>query len=55
MLLRELDKQARRVGGALFMLNGNHESLNVCGDFRCCLPSYLLAVQNPMQHFFANL
>lgn len=38
MLLRELDRQARREGGALFMLNGNHESLNVCGDFRC-LPS----------------
>lgn len=35
MLLRELDSQARRQGGAVYMLNGNHESLNVCGDFRC--------------------
>jgi hypothetical protein len=34
MLLRELDRQARTEGGAVYMLNGNHESLNVCGDFR---------------------
>lgn len=34
-LLRDLDKQARQQGGAVYMLNGNHESLNVCGDFRC--------------------
>lgn len=34
-LLRELDLQARQAGGAVYMLNGNHESLNVCGDFRC--------------------
>lgn len=33
-LLRDLDKQARQQGGAVYMLNGNHESLNVCGDFR---------------------
>jgi hypothetical protein len=33
-LLRDLDEQARPVGGAVYMLNGNHESLNVCGDFR---------------------
>ena len=35
MLLRELDRQARVEGGAVYMLNGNHESLNVAGDFRC--------------------
>lgn len=35
LLLRELDRQARQQGGAVYMLNGNHESLNVAGDFRC--------------------
>lgn len=38
MLLRELDRQARREGGAVYMLNGNHEALNVCGDFRYATP-----------------
>lgn len=33
-LLRALDQQARKHGGAVYMLNGNHESLNICGDFR---------------------
>lgn len=33
-VLRQLDQQARLQGGAVYMLNGNHESLNVCGDFR---------------------
>ena len=34
ILLRELDRQARLQGGAVYMLNGNHESLNVAGNFR---------------------
>lgn len=34
MLLRELHKQAQAEGGAVYMLNGNHESLNVSGNFR---------------------
>lgn len=34
LLLRELDRQAREAGGAVYMLNGNHESLNIAGDFR---------------------
>jgi hypothetical protein len=34
LLLRELDRQARPHGGAVLMLNGNHESLNVAGNFR---------------------
>lgn len=34
-LLRNLDTQARAEGGAVWMINGNHESLNVAGDFRC--------------------
>lgn len=38
LLLREMDRQARQVGGAVYMLNGNHESLNVAGDFRYVTP-----------------
>ncbi|EFJ51968.1 hypothetical protein VOLCADRAFT_87011 [Volvox carteri f. nagariensis] len=37
-LLRYLDSEARKCGGAVYMLNGNHESLNVCGDFRYVTP-----------------
>ncbi|KXZ56724.1 hypothetical protein GPECTOR_1g652 [Gonium pectorale] len=37
-LLRFLDTEARKHGGAVYMLNGNHESLNVCGDFRYVTP-----------------
>ena len=33
-LLRELDRQARLEGGAVYMLNGNHESLNISGKYR---------------------
>lgn len=38
MLLRELHKQAQLEGGAVYMLNGNHESLNVSGNFRYATP-----------------
>jgi len=37
-LLQGLHEQALPQGGALYMLNGNHESLNVCGDFRYVTP-----------------
>lgn len=37
-LLRDLHEQARQHGGAVYMLNGNHESLNICGDFRYVTP-----------------
>jgi hypothetical protein len=40
--LYDLDAQARPHGGALFMLNGNHEALNVCGDFRYVTPAALV-------------
>ncbi|CAL1368707.1 unnamed protein product [Linum trigynum] len=33
-LLRSLDVQARAQGGAVFQINGNHETMNVEGDFR---------------------
>eukprot|EP00210_Caulerpa_lentillifera_P000493 g476.t1 len=38
MLLRELHHQAEKQGGAVYMINGNHESLNVCGNFRYVTP-----------------
>ncbi|XP_021678575.2 shewanella-like protein phosphatase 1 isoform X2 [Hevea brasiliensis] len=33
-LLRSLDIQAKAQGGAVFQINGNHETMNVEGDFR---------------------
>ncbi|ONH99761.1 hypothetical protein PRUPE_6G048800 [Prunus persica] len=33
-LLRSLDIQAKDEGGAVFQVNGNHETMNVEGDFR---------------------
>ncbi|XP_071936004.1 shewanella-like protein phosphatase 1 [Coffea arabica] len=33
-LLRSLDIQAKADGGAVFQVNGNHETMNVDGDFR---------------------
>lgn len=33
-LLRSLNLQAKSKGGAVFQLNGNHETMNVEGDFR---------------------
>ena len=32
--LGTLKEQAKASGGDVFLLNGNHESLNICGDFR---------------------
>lgn len=42
MLLRQLGRQAEEQGGAVHILNGNHESLNVCGDFRYVTKGALL-------------
>ncbi|KAL5129056.1 Shewanella-like protein phosphatase 1 [Glycine soja] len=33
-MLRSLDRQAKEKGGAVFQVNGNHETMNVEGDFR---------------------
>ncbi|XP_042412117.1 shewanella-like protein phosphatase 1 isoform X1 [Zingiber officinale] len=33
-LLRSLDAQAKLTGGAVFQVNGNHETMNIEGDFR---------------------
>eukprot|EP00238_Polyblepharides_amylifera_P010472 CAMPEP_0196575104 /NCGR_PEP_ID=MMETSP1081-20130531/4663_1 /TAXON_ID=36882 /ORGANISM="Pyramimonas amylifera, Strain CCMP720" /LENGTH=447 /DNA_ID=CAMNT_0041893305 /DNA_START=25 /DNA_END=1368 /DNA_ORIENTATION=+ len=38
LLLRKLGAEARDAGGAVHMLNGNHEVLNVAGDFRYVTP-----------------
>ncbi|GAX79729.1 hypothetical protein CEUSTIGMA_g7170.t1 [Chlamydomonas eustigma] len=37
-LMRDLHEQALQQGGGVYMLNGNHESLNICGDFRYVTP-----------------
>ncbi|CAN6469699.1 unnamed protein product [Victoria cruziana] len=37
-LLRSLSIQAKQGGGAIFQINGNHESMNVEGDFRYVTP-----------------
>jgi len=34
ILLQKLDKEARKQGGGVYVLNGNHEVLNISGDFR---------------------
>lgn len=49
LLLRELDRQARQQGGAVYMLNGNHESLNVAGDFRCAAGCCLHPCAKPVR------
>lgn len=33
-LLDDVAEQARKAGGALYALNGNHETMNISGDFR---------------------
>lgn len=35
LLLLTLNMQAQKHGGAIWMVNGNHESLNIIGNFRC--------------------
>lgn len=33
-MLERLQQQAAAAGGALYVLNGNHETMNVAGNFR---------------------
>ena len=52
MLLRELHKQAQLEGGAVYMLNGNHESLNVSGNFRwASRPHFTHALDSAVEQY----
>lgn len=33
-MLERLQRQAEAAGGALYVLNGNHETMNVAGNYR---------------------
>lgn len=44
-LLYELERQARRAGGAVHVLLGNHEAMAVRGDLRYLHPRYLQTAQ----------
>ncbi|HEY5926700.1 MAG TPA: metallophosphoesterase [Kofleriaceae bacterium] len=39
LLLERLDGEARKAGGAIVLLNGNHELMNVARDYRYVMPS----------------
>lgn len=44
-LLRRLEGEARAAGGQLIVLNGNHEVMNVAGDFRYVTPGGFTAFE----------
>jgi hypothetical protein len=46
-LLRELEKQSRRAGGAVHVLIGNHDAMNMYGDLRYVLPAEFAAFAGP--------
>eukprot|EP00250_Pteridium_aquilinum_P028441 c37163_g1_i1 orf=186-1301(+) len=45
-LLEKLGQEARKVGGDLLVMNGNHEIMNIEGDFRYATPAGCLEFQN---------
>lgn len=45
--LMELEKQARRAGGAVHVLIGNHDAMNVYGDLRYVTPPEFAAFATP--------
>lgn len=63
-LLRSLDIQAKAQGGAVFQVNGNHETMNVEGDFRYVDPGaydecsdfleYLASYRDDWEEGFVN-
>ncbi|XP_078435663.1 calcineurin-like metallo-phosphoesterase superfamily protein [Wolffia australiana] len=53
-LLRSLDIQANREGGAVFQVNGNHETMNVEGDFRYVNPGGFDECADFLEHLDAH-
>lgn len=45
-LLEKLSREARKAGGHLLVMNGNHEIMNIEGDFRYATPAGSLEFQN---------
>jgi hypothetical protein len=48
--LTNISNQAKQAGGAVHVLNGNHEAMNVLGDFRYVTPAALLGLEGLMPH-----
>lgn len=52
-LLLRLQQEARRVGGAVIVLSGNHEVMNVAADFRYVSPASAVAFEMGRAQAFA--